>query len=69
MISYSIYVTPKDNYISITMSDEKRLVVVSSYLPEARLIEDDKETKYIKVSHKRFNKLKQKVVRKVLCTL
>lgn len=71
MISYDLCSTPKDNYISIMISDDKRLISVSSYSLTVRVIDKigDKDTKYIEISPDRFNKLVQKVTRKILCTV
>lgn len=71
MISYNIYTTPKDDYITYTISNDKILISVDSYSFRAMIIDmtEVKDTRYIDISPERFNKLVQKVARKILCTV
>ena len=70
MISYHIYITPKEDYISCTVSNDKVLVSASNYLTYISLIyEDDSKNRRIELSPKRINKFIQKVARRILCTV
>lgn len=70
MISYDIYTTPKEDYISCTISNGKVLISASNCLPYISIIyEDDRENRRMGVSTERINKFIQKVARKILCTV
>lgn len=70
MISYNIYTTPKEDYISCTISNDKVLISASNCLTYISIIyEDDRENRRIEVSTERINKFIQKVARKILCTV
>lgn len=70
MISYHICTTPKENYISCTVSNDKVLISVSNYLTYISIIyEDDRKNRRIEVSPERINKFIQKAARKILCTV
>lgn len=70
MISYHIYTTPKEDYVSCTISNDKVLISASNCLNYVSVIyEDDKKNRRIEVSTERINKLLQKVARKILCTV
>lgn len=71
MISYDLCSSPKDNYIAIMISDDRRLISVANYAFTVRIIDKvgDRDTKYITISPERFNKLVRKATRKILCTL
>lgn len=70
MISYHIYITPKEDYVSCTISNDKVLISASNCLNYVSVIyEDDKKNRRIKVSTERINKLLQKVAREILCTV
>lgn len=71
MISYNIYITPKDDYITCTISNDKILISVDGYSFRAMIIDmtEVKDTRYIDISPERFNKLVQKAARKILCTV
>lgn len=70
MINYSIYATPKQDYISCTISNDKVLISASNYLAYVTIIyEDDRKSRRIEVSTERINKFIQKVARKILCTV
>lgn len=70
MISYNIYTTPKDDYITCTVSNDKLLISASNYLPYISVVyEDDRESRRIVISSERINKFIQKVARKILCTV
>jgi hypothetical protein len=70
MISYNIYTTPKEDYISCTISNDKVLISASNCLTYISIIyEDDRENRRMEVSTERINKFIQKVARKILCTV
>lgn len=70
MISYNIYTTPKEDYISCTISNDKVLISASNCLTYISIIyEDDRESRRMEVSTERINKFIQKVARKILCTV
>lgn len=70
MISYNIYATPKEDYISCTISNDKVLISASNCLTYISIIyEDDRENRRMEVSTERINKFIQKVARKILCTV
>lgn len=70
MISYNIYTTPKEDYISCTISNDKVLISASNRLTYISIIyEDDRESRRMEVSTERINKFIQKVARKILCTV
>lgn len=71
MINYNIYANPKDNYISIMISDNMRIISVTNCRLRVMIIDrtEVKDTKYIEISPDRFNKLVQKAARKILCTV
>ena len=70
MISYNIYITPKEDYITCSVSNDKVLISASNYLSYINIIyEDGRVNKRIKVSPERIDKFIQKVARKILCTL
>lgn len=70
MISYNIYTTPKEDYISCTVSNDKVLISANNCLTYISLIyEDDRKNRRIKLSPERINKFIQKVARGILCTL
>lgn len=71
MISYNIYTTPKDDYITCTISNDKILISVTNCSLIAMIIDltEVKDTRYIDISPERFNKLIQKATRKLLCTV
>lgn len=71
MISYNIYTTPKDKYITITISNDTQLISVTNRSLKVMIIDmtEVKDTRYIDISLERFNKLIQKVARKILCTV
>lgn len=70
MISYHIYTTPKENYISCTVSNDKVLISASNCLTYISIIyKDDRENRRMEVSTERINKFIQKVARKILCTV
>lgn len=71
MISYNIYTTPEDNYITCTISNDKILISADSCTFRAMIIDmtEVKDTRYIDISPERFNKLVHKVTRKILCTI
>lgn len=71
MISYSIYTTPENDYITCSISNDKILIVADSITSRAKIMDmtDVKDNRYINISPERFNKLVHKVIRKVLCTL
>lgn len=70
MISYNLYTTPKEDYITCTISNGKVLISVSNCLTYISIIyEDDRENRRIEVSTERINKFIQKVARKILCTV
>ena len=69
MISYHIYTTPKEDYVSCTISNDKVLISASNCLNYVSVIyEDDKKNRRMEVSTERINKFIQKVARKILCT-
>lgn len=70
MINYHIYTTPKEDYISCTVSNDKVLISASNCLTYISLIyEDDRKNRRIELSPERINKFIQKVARRILCTL
>ena len=70
MISYHIYTTPKEDYISCTVSNDKVLVSASNCLTYISLIyEDDSKNRRIELSPERINKFIQKVAGRILCTV
>lgn len=70
MISYHIYTTPKEDYVSCTISNDKVLISASNCLNYVSVIyEDDKKNRRMEVSTERINKFIQKVARKILCTV
>ena len=70
MISYNIYTTPKEDYISCTISNDKVLISASNCLTYISIIyEDDRESRRMEVSTERINKFIQKAARKILCTV
>ena len=71
MISYNLYSTPKENYITGTISNDTRMIAFSNYLTSVRIIFQDglTESKEIQITKERFNKLVQRVARKILCTV
>lgn len=70
MISYNIYTTPKEDYITCTISNDKVLISASNRSNYVYIIyQDDKESRYIEVSPERINKFIQKQARKLLCTV
>jgi hypothetical protein len=69
MISCHIYTTPKEDYVSCTISNDKVLISASNCLNYVSVIyEDDKKNRRMEVSTERINKFIQKVARKILCT-
>lgn len=69
MISYNICTTPKEDYISCTISNDKVWISASNCLTYISIIyEDDRESRRMEVSTERINKFIQKVARKILCT-
>lgn len=70
MITYNLYTTPKEDYISCTISNDKVLISASNCLTYISIIyEDDRENRRMEVSTERINKFIQKVARKILCTV
>lgn len=68
MITYNLYTTPKEDYISCTISNDKVLISASNCLTYISIIyEDDRENRRMEVSTERINKFIQKVARKILC--
>lgn len=70
MITYNLYTTPKEDYISCTISNDKVLISASNCLTYISIIyEDDRENRRMEVSTERINKFIQKVARRILCTV
>lgn len=70
MINYNIYVTPKQDYITCTISNDKVVISASNHLNYISIIyEDNKKNRRINVSPERINKFIQRATRKILCTV